>query len=126
MAWDLSDNRPIFKQLTEHITLDILSGGYKAGNRIPAVRELALDAGVNPNTMQRALSTLEEAGIIFTVRGDGRYVTEDKSVLREARKAYVSEKTDALIDSLAALSFTADEMREAFEKALLKNKSEEE
>ena len=56
MPWDLSNDRPIYLQLMERIQQDIVSGFYSPGDRLPSVRELALEAAVNPNTMQKALS----------------------------------------------------------------------
>ena len=64
MAWELSDDRPIYLQLMEHIQGDILSGVYPLGGKLPSVRDLAACASVNPNTMQKALSELERSGLI--------------------------------------------------------------
>ena len=62
MPWELDNDRPIYLQLMERIRHDIISGVYKPGDKIPSVRDLALDAAVNPNTMQKALAELERSG----------------------------------------------------------------
>ena len=66
MAWKLDSDRPIYAQILEIIQMQIISGKYQPGDKIPSVRELAADAGVNPNTMQKALSELERSGLILT------------------------------------------------------------
>ena len=76
MPWDLDDDRPIYLQLMERIQQDIISGIYKPGDKIPSVRDLALDAAVNPNTMQKALSELERSGLVYSQRTSGRFITE--------------------------------------------------
>ena len=77
MAWQMNSDRPIYSQLYDKILIRIVCGIYKAGNRLPSVRELAAEASVNPNTMQRAFSELEHSGLIVTQRNSGRVVTEE-------------------------------------------------
>ncbi len=77
-AWRFDNNRPIFKQIADRLKSDIAGGRFAAGDKFPSVRDLALEIGVNPNTVQRALSSLEEEGILETRRGDGRYVCADE------------------------------------------------
>ena len=81
MQWNLSDNRPIYLQLMDTITLAITSGALPAGSRLPSVRELAAQAGVNPNTMQRALSELERSGLLYSQRTAGRFVTDQFEII---------------------------------------------
>ena len=76
MAWNLNSDRPIYAQILEVIQLRIIAGQYKSGDKIPSVRELAAEAGVNPNTMQKALSELERSGLVMAQRTSGRIVTE--------------------------------------------------
>ena len=78
MAWDLKSDRPIYSQLIEQIQLKIVSGVYPAGSKLPSVRDMASDASVNPNTMQRALAELENEGLLYSQRTNGRFVTEDE------------------------------------------------
>lgn len=85
MPWDLKPDRPIYTQLVEHIELMILSGVYPPGTKLPSVRDLAKEASVNPNTMQRALSKLEEDGLIITHRTSGRSITEDSGMIKKPK-----------------------------------------
>ena len=73
MPWELDNDRPIYLQLMERIQQDIVSGIYKPGDRLPSVRDLAVEAAVNPNTMQKALSELERSGLVYSQRTSGRY-----------------------------------------------------
>ena len=91
MPWDLDENRPIYLQLMEKIQQDIISGVYQAGDRLPSVRELALDAAVNPNTMQKALSELERSGLVYSQRTSGRFITEDKNMLKQLKTEHIRE-----------------------------------
>lgn len=103
MAWNFSNDKPIFQQLVDRITLDIISGKYSPGDKLEAVRDLAVTAGVNPNTMQRALTEIEATGLIYTKRGDGRYIGEDETVISTIKNQYVKERVDEFICSLQAL-----------------------
>lgn len=81
MSWDLNSDRPIFIQIIEKIQMDIISGLYRPGDKLPSVRELAAEASVNPNTMQKALSELERTGLVYSQRTSGRYITEDTAMI---------------------------------------------
>lgn len=72
MAWSLNSDRPIYTQILEKIQTRIISGVYKPGEKLPSVRELAAEASVNPNTMQKAFAELERSGLILTQRNSGR------------------------------------------------------
>ena len=97
MEWTFRADAPIYTQLCEQLTLAIVSGVFAAGERLPAVRELAVDAGVNPNTVQRALSELERGGLVYTQRTAGRFVTEDNErIERERQKLAESRARDFL------------------------------
>ena len=94
MEWDIRNDQPIYTQLIQQVTLAILSGTFPCGGRLPPVREMAAEAGVNPNTMQRALTELERDGLVYSQRTSGRYVTEDRAAIAEARHGLA-----AVIDS---------------------------
>lgn len=81
MQWKINSNTPIYIQLSEHLKRRIIVGGFPPGGRLPSVRELAQEAGVNPNTMQRALAGLEQDGLVYSQRTAGRFVTEDETVI---------------------------------------------
>ena len=118
MSWYFSNDKPIFQQLVDIITTDIIISKYKLGDKLDTVRDLAVEAGVNPNTMQRALAEIEETGIIYTKRGDGRYVTEDYSKIASIKEKYVNGYTEKYIESLKNLGLNNDEIAEAVKKLL--------
>ena len=88
MAWNLDSDRPIYLQLIEIIQTRIVSGMYPAGNRLPSVRELAAEASVNPNTMQKALAELERQNLVYAVRTTGRYITENIQLTAQTKDEF--------------------------------------
>ncbi|MBP3376985.1 MAG: GntR family transcriptional regulator [Clostridia bacterium] len=86
MAWSFSPHRPVYYQVAERIRQSILSGEYASGEQIPSVRQLALEAAVNPNTIQHAFSELEDQGLIVSRGTTGRFVTEDIAVIDRCRE----------------------------------------
>ena len=121
MGWNFQNDLPIYTQLVDAIKFSIVSGELLPGARMSTVRDLALEAGVNPNTMQRALQQLEREGLVFSQRSSGRFVTEDVSVIDRARSALAAEYVRRYRDSMASLGFSEGEMR-----ALLHGSGEEE
>lgn len=98
MKWNFTTDRPIYLQIIKQMELALLSGEYKAGQKLPSVREFAAQAGVNPNTMQRALQELEQTGLIITQRTAGRTITEDTTMINGLReKAAQQEIADFLM-----------------------------
>ncbi len=95
MSWNFKSDQPIYSQIIERIQIRIVQGHYPPGSRLPSVRELALEAGVNPNTVQRAYADLEQNGFLRTERTNGKFVTEDEEMLRRLRmslsKGYIEE-----------------------------------
>ena len=116
MDWCIENDRPIWLQLYEQLTLRIVTGTYPMGSRIPAVRELAAEAGVNPNTMQRALAHLEETGLAVTNRTAGRTVTEVGERVNAIRMELAQAQIRGYLQGMQVLGFT-----EAEAKALLVN-----
>ena len=110
MAWNLSSDRPIYAQILEVIQLRIIVGQYKPGEKIPSVRELAAEAGVNPNTMQKALTELERSGLVMAQRTSGRIVTEDKEMIREIRNQLAREQVQEFVNKMKELGFDRDEI----------------
>jgi len=117
MDWQFTDDRPIWQQLTQQLTLRILKGEYPPGERLPGVRELAAQAGVNPNTMQRALAELENDGLAVTNRTAGRLVTTDPSVVEKVRDALAGKCMMDFYDGMAQLGFSRQEARQKLEEA---------
>lgn len=105
MAWKLDNDRPIYAQIVEKIKLRIISGFYQLGSKLPSVRDLALEAGVNPNTMQKAFAELENSGLLITMRTSGRMVTEDEERISMVRETIAQEKIDAFLQDMRELGF---------------------
>ena len=105
MRWNIRSDLPVYSQLVEHIKLAIVSGEFPLGSRLPSVRELAADAGVNPNTMQRALSELERRGLVCARRTAGCFVTEDAGCIEKERRALAEEQARDFLDAMEALGY---------------------
>lgn len=105
MSWSFEGDLPIYTQLTRRLQQEIVSGLYPPGSRLPSVRELAQQAGVNPNTVQRALAELERDGLITTQRTAGKFVTEDQGALDELRQRLARTQSAAYLSALRALGF---------------------
>ncbi|MCM1184629.1 MAG: GntR family transcriptional regulator [Roseburia sp.] len=110
MAWELNSDRPIYSQILEKIQTRIICGIYRPGERLPSVRELAADAGVNPNTMQRALSELEHSGLIITQRNSGRTVTEDTHRIESAKREIAIAEIKAFFAGMRELGYSNAEI----------------
>lgn len=110
MHWQFSNSAPIYTQLIGQIRAGIVSGVFAPGERLPSVRDLAMDAGVNPNTMQRALAELERDGLVYSQRTSGRFVTEDRAVIAAARHALVADRIRAFCQDMTNLGFEKEEL----------------
>lgn len=110
MAWKISTDRPIYLQLIEQVKLRILSGTYKSGEPFPSVRDLAADAAVNPNTMQKALASLEREGLLIGSRTNGRIVTTDENLIYTLRDELAKENYEQFHQSLVELGFSEEEI----------------
>jgi DNA-binding transcriptional regulator YhcF (GntR family) len=110
MNWSFQTDRPIYVQLKEQIKLMIISGTYPAGTKLPAVRDLASDASVNPNTLQKALSELEREGLVYTQRTSGRFVSEDENMIEAAKKELAFEQIELIIKKLTEIGYTKEEI----------------
>ena len=93
--------------------MKIAAGELPPGSQVQPVRELAMEAGVNPNTMQRALTQLEQEGLLYTQRTSGRFVTEDKQVLKEMRKSLSEQYVKDLFEALGKIGMNREEIIEA-------------
>ncbi|MBR2528384.1 MAG: GntR family transcriptional regulator [Blautia sp.] len=113
MKWIFLDGIPIYQQIVQIMQIRIANGEYPLGSRLPAVRDLAMEAGVNPNTMQRALSELERSGIVHSERTSGRFVTEDEESMRQLRFMLGKESIDAMFTSLGHLGLSKEEIVQA-------------
>ena len=118
MEWKLENDRPIWTQLNEQLRRRIIAGVYPPGSRLPPVRELAAEAGVNPNTMQRALAQLESDGLAAGGRTAGRTVTEDAAVIEAAKKARAQEAVALCLQILEELGYTKPDALEFMKEEL--------
>lgn len=116
MAWNLDSDRPIYTQIVEKIQMQIVSGYYKPGDKLPSVRELAAIANVNPNTMQRAFADLERGGLIVTERTNGRFVTEDKVMIRDIQESLAEEQIRSFFVKMQELGFSQNDTVELIQK----------
>ncbi len=110
MPWNLSSDRPIFQQIIEHMELEIVQGVYEPGQRLPSVRELAAQAAVNPNTMQRALSEMERMGLMHSERTSGRYITEDESMIKALKKELAGGEISRFLEQMRRLGYSGEEL----------------
>ncbi len=116
MAWQFTSNRPIYSQIVDEIELRILNGTYEMGMRLPSVRDLAVLAAVNPNTMQRALSELEEMGLVSTQRNTGRTVTTDEAAVARARDVKADLLVETFLVQMKALGLSRKEVLDRLAK----------
>ncbi|WP_312692901.1 GntR family transcriptional regulator [Caproiciproducens sp.] len=105
MAWNLKSDRPIYSQLVEQIELLIVSGIYPAGSKLPSVRDMAGEASVNPNTMQRALAQLENDGLLYSQRTSGRFVTEDVESIMKTKNSLAQGLIKEFIENMSNLGY---------------------
>ena len=115
MKWDFDNDRPIYQQIVEHLEHAIARGEYRPGDKMPTVRELAANAGVNPNTMQRALAELEHEGLLIAKRTSGRFVTEDSARIDEMRGDIAAAHTTTYMAAMGELGFKKKEIIEIIE-----------
>lgn len=111
MAWEFKNDRPIYAQILEHMELDILSGKYSPGEKVPSVRELAAYAAVNPNTMQRAMVELERRGLVYTERTNGRFITENMDMLQDVKKRIAEEYIGEFVDKMKKIGYSEEEVK---------------
>ena len=116
MAWELKTDRPIYTQLQDHIKLCIISGKYLPGDKLPSVRDLAEEAAVNPNTMQKALAELERLGMVYTQRTSGRFITEDIQMIEDLKKNIAKEQITEFFKAMKKIGFSVQETIQIIEK----------
>ena len=110
MNWKFRGDLPIYSQLVEQIQLAIVSGTFRPGERLASVRDMASEAGVNPNTMQRALQELERESMVYSQRTSGRYVTEDMQVIERAKKQFAEEQIRGFLEAMRKLGYQQEEI----------------
>ena len=118
MEWNFKSGIPIYTQIIDEMTMRIASGYYGPGDKLPSVRDLAMDAGVNPNTMQRALAELERRGLVFSERTSGRFVTKEDEVLKALHEDLAKKYFEELADKLRKIGMSGDEITGAVKRWL--------
>ena len=109
MDYIFDNERPIYVQLVEKLRIEIVSGKLKSGERMPSVRELALTTKVNPNTMQKALAELENEGLIYTERTNGKFVTDNKELIEKIKRKLAEEKVNNYIKDMKNIGITYEQ-----------------
>ena len=109
MRWDFHNDAPIYAQLMERIERMIVSGALAPGEKLPAVRTFAMEAGVNPNTMQRALAELERNGLIYSQRTFGHFVTDRPEAIAAVRVQLAEEQTARFLQKMSELGYTIEQ-----------------
>lgn len=121
MPWSFDDNLPIYLQIIQVLKGDLARGKYLPGEKLPAVRELALEAGVNPNTMQKALAELERDGLVKSQRTAGRFVTDDEEKILEVARTLATDEIARMVEKVRSLGYSNEEILELTEKYLAQN-----
>ena len=123
MPWNLDSSRPIYTQLVERIQLDILAGKYQPGARLPSVRDLAAEAGVNPDTMQKALAELERENLVHSARTSGRFITEDTVMIEKIREELATAQIREFFDRMQQMGFDNQKTIRLIEKMMKEGKA---
>ena len=110
MRWQFSNDAPIYSQLIEQIKVGIVSGVFPPGERLPSVRDMATEAGVNPNTMQRAMTELERSGLVYSQRTAGRFVTEDKAMIEATKLDLAERHIGSFMEAMLRLGYQKEEI----------------
>ena len=125
MPWNLDSSRPIYLQIIERVQMDIITGRYQRGDKLPSVRDLAQEAAVNPNTMQKALSELERSGLIYSQRTSGRFITEDKELIHQMKKELAAAEVSAFVAHMKQLGITPEEIRQLLAETIEEEENHE-
>ena len=125
MPWNLDSSRPIYLQIIERVQMDIITGRYQPGDKLPSVRDLAQEAAVNPNTMQKALSELERSGLIYSQRTSGRFITEDKELIHQMKKELAAAEVSAFVAHMKQLGITPEEIRQLLAETIEEEENDE-
>ncbi|HHW95384.1 MAG TPA: GntR family transcriptional regulator [Mogibacterium sp.] len=113
MEWNFEPGIPIYSQIIDELTMRIARGEYALGEKLPSVRELALEAGVNPNTVQKALSEMERSGLVYTERTSGRFVSREKKIMEKLRSNLAEKYIEEFLEKLTGIGMDKKEIKEA-------------
>ncbi|MBR5202096.1 MAG: GntR family transcriptional regulator [Clostridia bacterium] len=118
MAWKFSSDKPVYLQIADRIVKKVLSGEYSVGEQIPTVRQIALEAAVNPNTVQHAFSELENEGLIISKGTLGRFVTEDTEIVATCRHKMAEQIVRDFAKNMEHLSITKEQAIKMIEEVM--------
>lgn len=121
VEWNFKNGIPLYSQIVDEMTMRIASNAYQPGEKLPSVRDLAMDASVNPNTMQRALAELERRGLVFSERTSGRFVTKEESVLKALKEELAAKYFEEFADKLHKIGMTEEDIAAAVKKWIKEN-----
>ena len=122
MSWNLDSSRPIYTQIVERIQLDIIAGKYQPGARLPSVLDFASEAGVNPNTMQKALAELEREDLVHSERTSGRFITEDTAMIEKMREELATTKIRDFFEKMQQMGFDTEKTIALIERIMKEGK----
>ena len=109
MIWNFDNDRPIYTQIIEHMKFFIISGELKPGSKLASVRDLASEAGVNPNTMQRALAELERTELVYSNRTSGRFITENEDIIKITKTEVAEKNIQLFLDNMKKIGYDKNE-----------------
>ena len=116
MSFEFNNDMPIYLQVLEHIKMQIISKEYLPNQKLPSVREMSLIFEVNPNTIQKALAELEDLGLIYTERTNGKFVTNDFEIINQITKQTVNGKIKDFFESMQKLGFNKQQILDLINK----------
>ena len=105
-----NDNLPIYIQIIDYLKRKIVTNELKEGEKLPSVRELSTEMKVNPNTIQRSYQELERENLVFTQRGMGTFVTEDKNTIKKLKKNMASNVINNFVEDMKSLGYSLEDM----------------
>lgn len=112
MTWHLDKNKALCPQICQQLCAKIAAGQIQPGEKLMSVREVAVTAGVNPNTVQSAFNQLEQQGVLYSVRGAGWYANTDITAARELREKLIKEKIAAFFVELSAMGISGEDVKQ--------------
>lgn len=122
MVWKFNDEQPIYQQIISQIKERIVAGEWKAGSKLKSVRELALETGVNPNTMQKALAELEREGLVYSQRTAGRFVSDNKEKTDRLQEEMTMECIKTFVAQMEKMGYKKEQIIEMLNKYISENK----
>lgn len=116
MPPQFQSDKPIYLQVVDQLIQEIVSGMKQAGEKLPSVRELAVEKGVNPNTIQRVYRELDQRHITITKRGQGTFVTEDDQLIEQTRETLKAQYITQFLEDMEALGFSKEEILQSIKE----------